>query len=229
MRTAASCCSTNATRDDRTDGHRSCRDACCSTCCGSRRPSADWNGDPDEFFARLVADAQAGRSRDQGHRAASERVDPRSSTSRCKAAAGSPPSRTSPNGSEAQAQISHMARHDALTNLPNRTLFREQLEQALRLAKRGRPARGALPRPRSFQGDQRLARPSRSAMRCWSEVARGCSACRRPTATPWRGSAATNSPSSSSARLRADRGRGAGQPARRGRSPRPTRSTAIRS
>jgi diguanylate cyclase (GGDEF)-like protein len=36
----------------------------------------------------------------------------------------------------AQEQISHMARHDALTNLPNRTLFREQLEQALRLAKR---------------------------------------------------------------------------------------------
>ncbi|HZC96681.1 MAG TPA: EAL domain-containing protein, partial [Bradyrhizobium sp.] len=32
---------------------------------------------------------------------------------------------------QAQAQISHMARHDALTNLPNRTLFREELEQAL--------------------------------------------------------------------------------------------------
>ena len=29
-----------------------------------------------------------------------------------------------------------MARHDALTNLPNRTLFREQLEKGLRLAKR---------------------------------------------------------------------------------------------
>ena len=35
----------------------------------------------------------------------------------------------------AQHQISHMARHDALTDLPNRTLFREQLEQALRAAK----------------------------------------------------------------------------------------------
>ena len=35
---------------------------------------------------------------------------------------------------QAQEQITHMARHDALTNLPNRTLFREQLEQALRLA-----------------------------------------------------------------------------------------------
>src|ERR1700739_639249 len=37
---------------------------------------------------------------------------------------------------QAQDQISHMARHDALTNLPNRTLFREQLEKALRLARR---------------------------------------------------------------------------------------------
>ncbi len=36
---------------------------------------------------------------------------------------------------QAQEQISHMAHHDALTDLPNRTLFREQLEKALRLAK----------------------------------------------------------------------------------------------
>jgi diguanylate cyclase (GGDEF)-like protein/PAS domain S-box-containing protein len=32
---------------------------------------------------------------------------------------------------EAQAKISHMAHHDALTDLPNRRLFRDQLEQAL--------------------------------------------------------------------------------------------------
>ena len=32
---------------------------------------------------------------------------------------------------QAEAQIMHMARHDALTNLPNRILFREQMEQAL--------------------------------------------------------------------------------------------------
>src|SRR5258708_2935782 len=37
----------------------------------------------------------------------------------------------------AQEQISHMARHDALTNLPNRTLFRERLEGALRRVTRG--------------------------------------------------------------------------------------------
>jgi diguanylate cyclase (GGDEF)-like protein len=37
---------------------------------------------------------------------------------------------------QAQAQLSHMARHDALTNLPNRTLFREELDRALLLCKR---------------------------------------------------------------------------------------------
>jgi diguanylate cyclase (GGDEF)-like protein len=38
---------------------------------------------------------------------------------------------------EAQQQIFHMARHDALTNLPNRALFRERLLRAQHLAKRG--------------------------------------------------------------------------------------------
>jgi diguanylate cyclase (GGDEF)-like protein len=37
---------------------------------------------------------------------------------------------------QAQAQISHMARHDSLTGLPNRTLFREELERALHMVKR---------------------------------------------------------------------------------------------
>jgi diguanylate cyclase (GGDEF)-like protein/PAS domain S-box-containing protein len=42
---------------------------------------------------------------------------------------------------KAQAQISHMARHDALTDLPNRTLFRERLDQELRhIARAGRVA-----------------------------------------------------------------------------------------
>lgn len=37
----------------------------------------------------------------------------------------------------AQQMISHMAHHDALTSLPNRTLFRDRLEQATALAARG--------------------------------------------------------------------------------------------
>jgi len=38
---------------------------------------------------------------------------------------------------EAEAQIAHMAHHDALTNLPNRTLLRERLEAALAQVQRG--------------------------------------------------------------------------------------------
>src|SRR5581483_8541552 len=32
---------------------------------------------------------------------------------------------------QAEAKIMHMARHDALTNLPNRVLFKEKMEEAL--------------------------------------------------------------------------------------------------
>ncbi|MEA2984022.1 MAG: hypothetical protein QOD94_276 [Alphaproteobacteria bacterium] len=40
----------------------------------------------------------------------------------------------------AEARISHMARHDVLTNLPNRVCFREKLEEVLRVASPGHPA-----------------------------------------------------------------------------------------
>lgn len=39
----------------------------------------------------------------------------------------------------AEAQISHMAHHDALSGLPNRVLFREEMERALARARRGEP------------------------------------------------------------------------------------------
>jgi diguanylate cyclase (GGDEF)-like protein len=38
---------------------------------------------------------------------------------------------------EAEARIAHMARHDALTGLPNRVLLREHMEQALARSRRG--------------------------------------------------------------------------------------------
>ena len=37
---------------------------------------------------------------------------------------------------QAEAKIMHMARHDALTNLPNRVLFRDKMDQALRRGER---------------------------------------------------------------------------------------------
>ena len=42
------------------------------------------------------------------------------------------------NGRRLASAIEHLAHHDALTDLPNRALFREKLEQALRYARRGR-------------------------------------------------------------------------------------------
>jgi diguanylate cyclase (GGDEF)-like protein len=39
---------------------------------------------------------------------------------------------------EAQDRMAHMARHDALTDLPNRVLFREKMQEALTHARRGR-------------------------------------------------------------------------------------------
>jgi diguanylate cyclase (GGDEF)-like protein len=38
---------------------------------------------------------------------------------------------------QAEAQIRHMARHDALTDLPNRLLFKEQIDEALKRVPRG--------------------------------------------------------------------------------------------
>jgi diguanylate cyclase (GGDEF)-like protein len=93
-----------------------------------------WDGDPGEFFTKVVAAAKAGESltRVIARNGRSIRVvdQPRK---------GGGWVATFEDITEwqlAQEQISHMARHDALTNLPNRTLFREQLEKALRLARR---------------------------------------------------------------------------------------------
>ena len=38
----------------------------------------------------------------------------------------------------AEATMMHLAHHDALTDLPNRVLFRQKLEDALAFARRGR-------------------------------------------------------------------------------------------
>ena len=59
--------------------------------------------------------------------------------------------RTSPNGAESEEQIVFLARHDALTGLPNRVVFQERLGQALVQAERAEGIRAALPRSRPIQ------------------------------------------------------------------------------
>jgi diguanylate cyclase (GGDEF)-like protein len=94
----------------------------------------EWDGDPDEFFASVLAEASAGRTvtKTLGRNGRSLRVVDQP----MKGGGWVATFEDITEWQAAQEQISHMARHDALTNLPNRTLFREQLEKALRLAKR---------------------------------------------------------------------------------------------
>jgi diguanylate cyclase (GGDEF)-like protein len=92
-----------------------------------------WEGDPGELIAKLVADAQAGRGQTRvihQHGRTIRIVD-----QPMKVGGWVATFEDITEWEQAQAQISHMARHDALTNLPNRTLFREELERALSVVK----------------------------------------------------------------------------------------------
>ena len=58
-----------------------------------------------------------------------------------------------------EQQLSHLASHDALTGLPNRTLFKKYVEQAIASCRDHTNAeRSRLHRSRSFQDGERLAR-----------------------------------------------------------------------
>jgi diguanylate cyclase (GGDEF)-like protein len=98
------------------------------------KAAGEWDKDPDEFFNTLMENARAGRvvtrTIDRGGRSLRVVEQP------MKGGGWVATFEDITEWQAAQDQISHMARHDALTNLPNRTLFREQLEKALRLAKR---------------------------------------------------------------------------------------------
>ncbi|UPJ52063.1 EAL domain-containing protein [Bradyrhizobium sp. 200] len=93
-----------------------------------------WDGDPDQFVASVIAEAKAGNSvtRTVSRNGRAIRIVDQP----MKGGGWVATFEDITEWQAAQEQISHMARHDALTNLPNRTLFREQLEKALRLAKR---------------------------------------------------------------------------------------------
>ncbi len=91
-----------------------------------------WHGDAGEFFARLVADARDGRTTSQVVTRFDRSI--RVVNQPMQGGGWVATFEDITEWLEAQAKISHMARHDALTSLPNRVLFHEQLEQGLRRA-----------------------------------------------------------------------------------------------
>ena len=91
-----------------------------------------WNGEPEQFFARLVEDAREGRTTTDVVRRFDRSI--RVVNQPMKGGGWVATFEDITEWLEAQAKISHMARHDALTNLPNRVLFHEQLEHGLRRA-----------------------------------------------------------------------------------------------
>jgi diguanylate cyclase (GGDEF)-like protein len=99
------------------------------------KSAGQWDGDPEQFVAELVAEAKAGRAttRTLFRNGRSIRIVDQPMPSGGWVATFEDVT----EWEKAQEQIHHMARHDGLTNLPNRTLFRERLERALHLAKRG--------------------------------------------------------------------------------------------
>src|ERR1700754_1391800 len=91
-----------------------------------------WQGDADEFSPPLVADAREGRSTSQVVNRFGRSI--RVVNQPMQGGGWVATFEDITEWLEAQAKISHMARHDALTGLPNRVLFHEQLEQGLRRA-----------------------------------------------------------------------------------------------
>jgi diguanylate cyclase (GGDEF)-like protein len=100
-----------------------------------RKAIGEFEGDPEEFFAGIMADIRAGKPSPKTLRTATGRII-RVMEQPMEGGGWVATFEDITDWQIAQAQISHMARHDALTDLPNRTLFREQLQQALRSAKR---------------------------------------------------------------------------------------------
>ena len=100
-----------------------------------RKTTGDFVGDPDEFFAGVMANVRAGKWDTkimESSKGRTLRVVDRPMT-------GGGWVATFEDITEwrkAEEKISHMARHDPLTDLPNRTLFHDQMEQALRRTRR---------------------------------------------------------------------------------------------
>jgi len=100
-----------------------------------RKEAGDFQGDPQSYFDKILAAIRAGQSNN------TMIITPRGRVYRVidrpiKGSGWVATLEDVTDWQEAQAKISHMAQHDALTDLPNRRLFRDELDRALhRLAR----------------------------------------------------------------------------------------------
>jgi diguanylate cyclase (GGDEF)-like protein/PAS domain S-box-containing protein len=98
-----------------------------------RKATGDFTGDPDEFFNRIMSQARDCKWDSKIMESARGRVL-RVCDSPMEGGGWVATYEDITEWRNAQAQIAHMARHDPLTDLPNRTMLAEAMEQALRAA-----------------------------------------------------------------------------------------------
>jgi diguanylate cyclase (GGDEF)-like protein/PAS domain S-box-containing protein len=95
-----------------------------------RKTSGEFAGDPEAYFAQLIAKVREGESNSTVLEISAGRTL-RVVDHPMQGGGWVTTLEDLTDWREAQNQIAHMARHDPLTNLANRRLFREKLEQAL--------------------------------------------------------------------------------------------------
>ena len=151
---------------------------------------------PDEWFSRVhhddldgVRDGADGASRRAA--AAISRASTGSCIATARSAGCSAAARRSGTTRDASTRLAGSLTDitdakvaDALTGLPNRLLFVDLLERAIKrtAAPPGLRVRAARARPRSLQDRQRQPRAARRPIACWSRWRAGCSrACAPPT------------------------------------------------